>query len=131
MEAKKLFYNLQLAGEILVLFGAMIWMSGWPLAVALFFVGSLMVAVGRLVSGSPQDCSVTIRRLYIQRTVGAVFLLFSAIMMACHGWLSGMHIFGHTLIMTPSAWLLPFAVFVVIELYTVFRLSHEEKNKQA
>ena len=65
---------------------------------------------------------LTLRRLYHQRVFGMVALVLAAIVM----WLpSG---FYASLYVTPSSWLMPFVLFVAIEVYTVFRVSAVEKG---
>lgn len=115
------------AGELLVLAGAVSWLPAPQWGEWLFVVGTLFFAVGRLL-GKEGDyaqsvrlaSSVRVRRLYRQRILGVVMLVLATAAL-CHGagFVAGYYL-GR------SAWLIPFMVFVVIELYTAFRLPKEE-----
>ena len=128
----KYFPYLALVGELMVVVGAMLWVTQWTGTGWLFAVGSILFAVGRLAGASgdanmstnPQY-SLQLRRLYRQRMVGAVLVLLAAVLMNVH---EGFIFFG--VYLRTSVWLIPFVVFVVIELYTAFRIPVVEKNEQ-
>ena len=65
---------------------------------------------------------LTMRRLYHQRVFGGVALILATVMMWLPvGFYAGMYL-GKT------SWLIPFVFFVVVEVYTVFRISAVEKG---
>ena len=65
---------------------------------------------------------LTMRRLYHQRVFGIVALILSTVLMWLPvGFYAGMYV-GKT------SWLIPFVFFVVVEVYTVFRISAFEKG---
>jgi hypothetical protein len=65
---------------------------------------------------------LTMRRLYHQRVFGIVALILSTVLMWLPvGFYAGMYV-GKT------SWLIPFVFFVVVEVYTVFRISAVEKG---
>jgi hypothetical protein len=65
---------------------------------------------------------LTMRRLYHQRVFGIVALILATVFMWLPvGFYAGMYV-GKT------AWLIPFVFFVVVEVYTVFRISAVEKG---
>lgn len=118
-----------MAGEILVVIGAAAWLPMRGMAQVAFAMGTVMFAIGRLLQTPlyekymPTDPrELTLRRLYHQRVIGIVALIVAAIVMNVP---QGFH-FG--LYITPSSWLMVFIVFVVIEVYTVFRISAVEKK---
>lgn len=65
---------------------------------------------------------LTLRRLYHQRVFGILGLVMATVFMWMPpGFYAGMYV-GTT------AWLIPFVFFVVVEVYTVFRISSVEKD---
>lgn len=65
---------------------------------------------------------LTMRRLYHQRVFGIVALIITTVLMWMPaGFYAGMYV-GKT------SWLIPFVFFVVVEVYTVFRISAVEKG---
>ena len=65
---------------------------------------------------------LTMRRLYHQRVFGIVALILATVMMWLPvGFYAGMYL-GKT------SWLVPFVFFVVVEVYTIFRISAVEKG---
>jgi len=115
-------------GEVLVLIGAAFWITGWESVHYVFAVGTLLFTVGRLLETHPQS-TITLRRLYIQRNIGVLLLVLSAFLMLGHELVNGLDIIDYQLHATPSAWLLPFMIFVIIELYTAFRIPSELKKE--
>ena len=65
---------------------------------------------------------LTMRRLYHQRVFGIVALILATLLMWLPaGFYAGMYV-GKT------SWLIPFVFFVVVEVYTIFRISAVEKG---
>ena len=115
-------------GEVLVLIGAAFWITGWEFINYVFAVGTLLFTVGRLFEKHPES-TITLRRLYIQRTIGVVVLILAALLMFFYDRINGFEISDYEVHATASAWLLPFFIFVVIELYTAFRIPSELKKQ--
>ncbi|MDE5551043.1 MAG: hypothetical protein K2I99_06845, partial [Bacteroidaceae bacterium] len=66
--------------------------------------------------------NLTLRRLYHQRIFGAIALALAAVMMLMPvGFYAGLWV-GR------SSWLMPFVFFVVVEVYTAFRIPRVEKG---
>ncbi len=103
-------------GEILVIIGAAVWITGWKGAAYVFTAGTVMFAVGRLLEKHPETQNIVLRRLYRQQTIGVFMLMVAA---------------GMMLFYTParSAWLIPFIVFTIVELYSAFRIPSELKKE--
>ena len=115
-------------GEVLVLIGAAFWITGWEFINYVFALGTLLFTVGRLFEKHPES-TITLRRLYTQRTIGVVVLILAALLMFFYDRINGFEISDYEVHATASAWLLPFFIFVVIELYTAFRIPSELKKQ--
>lgn len=92
-------------------------------------VGTVALVIGRFLQTPfylkyPLNDSreLTMRRLYHQRVFGIVALILATVMMWLPvGFYAGMYL-GKT------SWLVPFVFFVVVEVYTIFRISAVEKG---
>ena len=115
-------------GEVLVLIGAALWITGCEFLNYVFAVGTLLFAIRRFFEKHPQS-TLTLRRLYLQRTIGVVVLIVAALLMFFYEYINGFEISDYKVHATASAWLLPFFIFVVIELYTAFRIPSELKKE--
>lgn len=115
-------------GEVLVLIGAALWITGCEFLNYVFAVGTLLFAIGRFFEKHPQS-TLTLRRLYLQRTIGVVVLIVATLLMFFYEYINGFEISDYKVHATASAWLLPFFIFVVIELYTAFRIPSELKKE--
>lgn len=120
-----------LIGEMLLLIGAVAWMPIRNVACWVFSAGALLFLMGRILG--PQGdwaksanyrIGITLRRLYGMHLLGGLALVVSAVAM----WIGGGFHFG--IYLSPSFWLLPFVLFVIIELYTSFRIPAEEKKSE-
>lgn len=101
-------------GEILVVVGAAVWITGWEGTKYVFAAGTLLFLAGRLLEKHPTD-NLTLKRLYRQRMIGCIMLLVSAVMMLFYD-------------LSPTGWLIPFIVFAVAETYTAFRIPKIENS---
>lgn len=118
-----------ISGEMMIIVGAALWITGWEGSKYIYALGTLLFATGRLLSAhSGNDSRIVLRRLYIQQNVGAIFALVSAILMFFYEKLNGIEVFDYVVRSTSSAWLLPFFIFVLLEVYTTFRISSELKK---
>lgn len=119
------------AGEILVIIAAAIWLTGWEGTKYVFALGTILFATGRFLESHPDSQTITLKRLYVQRNIGVVMLILAAVLMFTFQYINGYEIQDYVVRATPTAWLLPFMIFVVLELYTAFRIPSEiKKNKQ-
>lgn len=122
MVTDKIYQTAALAGEVLVIAGALIWVTGWSGANYIYAAGATIFAIGRL--GEKHDVKdAVLRRLYRQRTFGLVVALLSAVVMNMEpGFYLGYY-------MPRTTWLVLFLIFAVFEVYTAFRIpAVEEKN---
>ena len=110
-------------GEVLVLLGAVLWLPHPTWGSPLLTVGTVLFAVGRLLGkrgdwaqAANPSLSITARRLFRQRMLGIVFLLLATVTINHRGG------FVLGIFLRPATWLLPFIIFVLLELYTAFRL---------
>ena len=123
MDSKKTFAMLTLAGETIVLIGAVMWSWNPDWAVYTFVTGTCLFFAGRMLTPN-NDENMVVKRLHTQQKAGALILLLAAITMtATPTWFLGYYV-------TKSAWLIPFVAFVIIEVYTTFRLAYLDNNKQ-
>lgn len=124
---------IEVVGLCLVMVAACVWVLPkedtrfW--AAVTMSVGTVALTLGRFMQTpfylkypvtDPKE--LTLRRLYHQRVFGIIGLILAAIFMWMPvGFYAGMYV-GKT------AWLIPFVFFVVVEVYTVFRISAVEKG---
>jgi hypothetical protein len=129
MDKEKILGYVEIVGETLVVAGAAAWLPLPVIASCVFCVGVVVFAVGRFTQTpfyqkytvmDPKE--LTMRRLYHQRVFGIIALILSAALMCLpQGFYFGMYV-------TSSSWLVLFAIFVVLEVYTAFRISAVEKG---
>lgn len=118
-------------GELLVVVGAALWIANADIMKYVFASGATLMAIGRFVAHGASDCaSITLRRLYVQRNIGVVMLLLAALLMFVWQTIDGTEIGQYSLMATKAAWFLPFLIFVVIELYTAFRIPAQTKKEE-
>ena len=130
---QKILGLIEVVGLTLVVVAAALWafpmenlrsLSLWGMS-----LGTVALVVGRFMQTpfylkypvtDPRE--LTLRRLYHQRVFGIVALILATVMMWLPvGFYAGMYL-GKT------SWLIPFVFFVVVEVYTVFRISAVEKG---
>lgn len=130
---QKILGIIEVVGLTLVVVAAALWafpmenlrsLSLWGMS-----LGTVTLVVGRFMQTpfylkypvtDPRE--LTLRRLYHQRVFGIVALILATVMMWLPvGFFAGMYL-GKT------SWLIPFVFFVVVEVYTVFRISAVEKG---
>lgn len=119
----KIFGYLEMTGETLVVLAAALWIvrAGW--IPYIFAIGAILMAVGRFAQDH-QTSDMTLRRLYRIRNFGVMVLLLSSALMFVRNTMYlalNMYVF-------PSSWLIFFAVFAVIEVYTTIRILHLTKE---
>ena len=124
---------IEVVGLTLVVLAAALWVlpqDNTRLMVSIgMAVGTVALVFGRFLQTpfylkypmtDPRE--LTMRRLYHQRVFGIVALILSTVLMWLPvGFYAGMYV-GKT------SWLITFVFFVVVEVYTVFRISAVEKG---
>ena len=120
---------LAMVGETIVVLGAAMWlpwpdMAAWVLATgaALFIIGRMAGSDGDGQKAADRLSTPVVRHLYRQRILSYILLTLAAV--AIH--LPAGFYFG--IYMRRSMWLVPFIAFVVIEVYTAFRLPAATKK---
>lgn len=130
---QKILGIIEVVGLTLVVVAAALWafpmenlrslsLWGMSLGTVALVVGRFMQTPFHLKYPVTDPCELTLRRLYHQRVFGIVALILATVMMWLPvGFYAGMYL-GKT------SWLIPFVFFVVVEVYTVFRISAVEKG---
>ena len=133
MDKEKVLGIIEVVGLSMVWVAACVWIVNKPeirfLACVLMAVANVVLALGRFMQtpfyeNYPQSDprELTLRRLYHQRVFGIVGLILAAVLMFVPaGFYAGMYV-------GPTSWLIPFVFFVVVEVYTAFRISAVEKG---
>ena len=125
---QKILGIIEVVGLTLVVLAAALWVLPQE-NMRLMSVGTVFLVCGRFMQTpfylkypitDPRE--LTLRRLYHQRVFGVVALILATVLMWLPvGFYAGMYV-GKT------SWLIPFVFFVVVEVYTVFRVSAVEKG---
>lgn len=124
MMNNKVFENLEMVGETLVVLAAALWILRFDWVPVVYCIGAIFTAVGRFGTVQQTD-DVTLKRLFLHRKIGVVILLLSAAFM----FVKGTHYLAYNVYVFPSSWLIFFAIFVVIEVYSSIRILHITKEK--
>jgi hypothetical protein len=110
---KRLIPGLFQIGAILVLIGAVVYITQWPAARYIYLIGGAIVAISQILSPIHTENKV-VKRLHIQQIVGGLFLFISGIcMFVLHG----------------NEWIICLTISCVFELYSVYRISYEMKKE--
>ena len=109
---RKILPYVSAAGAVMVLCGAVLQITRLTFAPYLYLVGAVMFAAVQAVCGYDGD-SIVIRRLRRQQLIGAVLMVAAGVLM---------------LTMHHNEWIACLTVSAILELYTVFRISHEEEK---
>lgn len=120
----KAFANLEMVGETLAVLAAAGWINHLAWIPYVFAIGAIFMAVGRFAQVQADD-DVVLRRLFRQRKLAAVILLISAAFM----FVQHTTYVGYNVYVFPSSWLIFFAVFAVIEIYTTVRILYITREK--
>lgn len=124
---------LELLGLILVISAACMWVVPVALirlaAGVVMAVAAVLLALGRFLPKPfyhdfplHDSRNLTLRRLYHQRVFGTIALAVAAVLMLMPAdFYAGVWV-GR------SSWMLPFFFFVVVEVYTAFRIPMAEKG---
>ena len=96
----------------------------------LFTLSVILLSIGRFIGKESEfhlsndtNLSLTLRRLYRQRVFSVVILYISVAILFMHpGFYFGIYLY-------PSNWFMPFLIFTIVEVYTVFRITAIEKRQ--
>lgn len=111
-----------MAGGVLLLVGAMTYITGSILSFCLYTLGALLFSGIQIWTGYEGD-NIVVKRLRFQQVIGALLLLCTAVFMAMQ-----LFDFGFA---RRNEWMVCMAIGCVLELYTSFRIPAElEKEKK-
>ena len=123
-------------GGVLLLFGAVVFITGWDYAPFIYLAGSLMFAAGQFADRYTGDDKI-IKRLRFQQVLGACFLLLTAALMFADG-IHSMLLTDNTMspglrsfllgLTRKNNWIVTLSIGAVFELYSSFRLDHISKE---
>ena len=110
----KIYQIIQGVGAVLLLVGAMLQITRWELSSVVYTVGAVMFAYVQVMS-QYEGKNLIVRRLRRQQILGAVFLVFTGVLM---------------FVTKHNEWVLSLTIAAILELYTAFRIPSElEKEK--
>ena len=111
---KQLVPALFIAGAVMALTGAAIYITGWIYAPYIYTIGAGFIALAP-VNTPVKGKSKTLKRLRIQQIFGAFALVLTgAFMFTTHG----------------NEWIACLTIAAVLELYTAFRIPQEEEKER-
>ena len=107
---KQLIPALFAVGAVMLLAGAAVYITGWPLSPYIYTIGATMVALAQI--NSPSKCkSPTVKR---QQIFGALLLVLTgAFMLFTRG----------------NEWIVSLTIAAILELYTSIRIPQEEAKE--
>ena len=110
---KQLIPALFAAAAVMLLAGAAVYITGWPLSPYIYTIGATMVALAQI--NSPSKCkSPTVKRLRRQQIFGALLLVLTgAFMLFTRG----------------NEWIVSLMIAAILELYTSIRIPQEEAKE--
>lgn len=110
---KQLIPALFAVGAVMLLAGAAVYITGWPLSPYIYTIGATMVALAQI--NSPSKCkSPTVKRLRRQQIFGALLLVLTgAFMLFTRG----------------NEWIMSLTIAAILELYTSIRIPQEEAKE--
>lgn len=101
-------------GAVMLLVGAAVYVTGWPLSPHVYTIGATMVAVAQI--NSPSRCKTpAVKRLRRQQMFGALLLVLAG---ACMFYTRG------------NEWIVALTIAAVLELYTSVRIPQEEAKEE-
>lgn len=110
-------------GAVLILLGAVLWMTKSMVAIYIYCLGSVLFAAMQFLQ-SYEGNNVTVKRLRRQQILGALLLMLTGVLMI----VNTMHL-GY---LYHNEWIVCMSIAAFLELYTAFRipaaLKDDEKN---
>ena len=111
---KQLIPALFTVGAVMLLVGAAVFITGWPLAPYIYTIGATMVALAQINSPAKRK-TPNIKRLRRQQIFAALLLVLTgAFMPFTHG----------------NEWIVSLTIAAVLELYTSVRIPQEEAKEE-
>lgn len=123
MKRNDVFQNLEMIGETIVALAAAAWITHYDWVAVVYCVGAVFTAVGRMGVTQKTDGNLALVRLFSMRRFALISLLLSSALM----FVKGAHYLGYEVYIFPSSWLLFFAIFAVVEVYSTIRILHITK----
>lgn len=131
LSVNKLLNSVVLTGEAVVVVSAALWMFAPTIAAVTLTLGAAAFIIGRMApkdgdgqKAADSKLAPVVRHLYRQRILSYVLLTLAVVFIHLPtGFYFGIY-------MRRSMWLVPFIAFVVIEVYTAFRLPAAEKTQK-
>lgn len=111
---KHILTALFIAGALMLLVGAAVYVTGWALSPYIYTVGATMVALAQ-INSSPACRSAAVKRLRRQQVFAALLLVLSGVFM----------IYTHG-----NEWIVSLTIAAVLELYTSIRIPQEEEKEK-
>lgn len=106
---KHLISALYVVGAAMVLLGAAVYVTGWPLAPYVYTVGAVCFACAQICTPC-KDGGTRIRRLRRQQILGAVALVLTGVFM---------------FLTRGNEWIVCLTIAAVLQLYTAIRIPQE------
>lgn len=100
-------------GAVMLLTGAAVYITRWPLSPYIYTVGAMLVALAQI--NSPSKCKTpVVKRLRRQQIFASLLLVLTgAFMLFTHG----------------NEWIITLTIAAILELYTSIRIPQEEAKK--
>lgn len=110
---KQITNALFIAGALMLLFGAAVYITGWIAAPYFYIIGACMVALAQINTPTRAQ-STTLKRLHRQRIFGALFLVLAGVFMfTTRG----------------NEWIVSLTIAAFLQLYTAIRIPQEEERE--
>lgn len=103
-----------MTGAVLLFAGLVVQFMKLDFAPYIYLVGSILFAYAQFVT-SPETTNFAIRRLRRQQLLGAMLLIMTGVMM---------------LLWRHNEWIICLTIAALLELYTAFRIPHEEAKEK-
>lgn len=111
---KSFLFAFFIAGAVMVLTGAVTYITEWPYSPYIYLLGAAFIALVQ-INLPLATTNKILKRLRIQQKFGGIILLLSAVFMfTTRG----------------NEWIVCLAIASVLELYTAFRIPQEEAKDQ-
>lgn len=101
-------------GCLLLVLSAAAIITGSIFAKYLFCTGAVMFSAA-LITGRPENSTITVKRLFAQQVVGCFFLLGTGVLL-------------FTDFLGRNSWIVTLTIGALIQLYTIFRIEHEQNK---
>ncbi len=106
----KLNATLMMTGAVVLLIGASLMITGWPLAPYIYCIGALLFAAMQMADRYDGD-DLVVKRLRRQQLFGCLMLLVTGVLM---------------FIERHNGWIATLTIAALLELYTAFRMPEKE-----